>query len=51
MRKKGCVIVRNAFTKEQVKSVIEALNSVIDGDNQSFNAAVDKTKQAPFDNR
>lgn len=39
------------MSPSQVEDVLDGLSKVIDGDNESFNKAVEKTKLAPFDNR
>jgi hypothetical protein len=47
----GCVIVRNAFDPEVVSSMIDAINNIIDGKNESFSKAIEDTKLDMKDNR
>jgi len=46
----GCVIVRNAFNSTEVATLLDALNEIIDGKNESFNTALQDTKNDLKDN-
>eukprot|EP01102_Stenamoeba_stenopodia_P001643 TRINITY_DN11485_c0_g1_i1.p1 TRINITY_DN11485_c0_g1~~TRINITY_DN11485_c0_g1_i1.p1 ORF type:complete len:358 (+),score=97.21 TRINITY_DN11485_c0_g1_i1:49-1074(+) len=46
----GCIVVRNAYTPEQINRTIDALNDIIDGKNESFKQACEHTKKHMADN-